>query len=179
MERSEDSSESANSLELRITHAGQLFETLDPSPFWDRDLDQDAANYIEHAYVAATGDPPKTIRVLVPESERHNVSHFEGALKAYFTREAESARYELREHLRMALIGLGAAIVFWIFAIGLHQWLSKVWNPLPLVLNEGLIVIAWVALWRPAEELIYGWLPVFRRIRRLQALAQLRVDIVS
>lgn len=39
-------SEPATPIEIRITQPQQLFNSLDPSPFYERDLDQDAEEYI-------------------------------------------------------------------------------------------------------------------------------------
>jgi hypothetical protein len=32
---------------IHVRDVAQLFNSLDPSPFWDRDLDRDAATFIE------------------------------------------------------------------------------------------------------------------------------------
>jgi hypothetical protein len=47
MERSTTASTPhAQTIELRLTRLQQLFNSFDPSPFRDRDLDQDAEAYI-------------------------------------------------------------------------------------------------------------------------------------
>ena len=38
--------ESMSTIELRVNHPQQLFNSFDPSPFYERDLDQDAEEYI-------------------------------------------------------------------------------------------------------------------------------------
>jgi hypothetical protein len=40
------SSDSAAVIEIRLSRPQQLFNSLDPSPFHDRDLDHDAEEYI-------------------------------------------------------------------------------------------------------------------------------------
>ena len=35
---------------LHVRDLAQLFSSFDPSPFWDRDLDRDAANFIEEEF---------------------------------------------------------------------------------------------------------------------------------
>jgi hypothetical protein len=47
----------------------------------------------------------------------------------------------------------------------------------PRMLDEGLIIIAWLALWRPAESLIYDWVPLYRKRRLYQRLAAIRVSV--
>jgi hypothetical protein len=43
------------------------------------------------------------------------------------------------------------------------------------MLDEGLVILAWLALWRPTEALIYGWVPFYRNRRRFERLAGMRV----
>ena len=45
------------------------------------------------------------------------------------------------------------------------------------VLDEGLIVLAWLALWRPAEALLYEWVPLYRKRRLYERLGGIRVSI--
>ena len=42
----EPAAESVATIELRVNYPQQLFNSLDPSPFYERDLDQDAEEYI-------------------------------------------------------------------------------------------------------------------------------------
>ena len=35
---------------IHVRHLAQLFNSLDPSPFWDRDLDREAAEFIEEEF---------------------------------------------------------------------------------------------------------------------------------
>jgi hypothetical protein len=48
---------------------------------------------------------------------------------------------------------------------------------LPLLLDQGLIILAWLALWRPAEALIYGWIPFHRNSRLFERLAGIKVFV--
>ena len=47
----------------------------------------------------------------------------------------------------------------------------------PRILDEGLIILAWLALWRPAESLVYGWVPLLRERRLYERLAAMRVSV--
>ena len=40
------------------------------------------------------------------------------------------------------------------------------------VLREGLVIVGWVALWRPAEIFLYDWLPHARRRKLCRRLLQ-------
>jgi hypothetical protein len=45
------------------------------------------------------------------------------------------------------------------------------------VLGEGLLIIGWVALWRPVEMFLYDWWPVLRRAWRFEAIARMPVEV--
>jgi hypothetical protein len=40
-----------------------------------------------------------------------------------------------------------------------------------------MLIIGWVAMWRPLEIFLYEWVPVRRRCRILAGLAQMQVII--
>ena len=47
------------------------------------------------------------------------------------------------------------------------------------ILSEGLIIIGWVANWRPLEIFLYGWWPLARRRKLYQRLADMPIDVVT
>ena len=47
----------------------------------------------------------------------------------------------------------------------------------PRLIDEGLIILAWLALWRPAESLVYGWIGPYRKRRLYERLAAIRVSV--
>ena len=52
------SPEPAAAIEIRLSRAQQLFNSLDPSPFHERDLDQDAEEYIVDSADESTTTSP-------------------------------------------------------------------------------------------------------------------------
>ena len=45
------------------------------------------------------------------------------------------------------------------------------------ILGEGLLIIGWVAMWRPLEIFLYEWVPVRRRCRILAKLSKMPVIV--
>jgi hypothetical protein len=45
------------------------------------------------------------------------------------------------------------------------------------ILGEGLLIIGWVAMWRPLEIFLYEWVPIRRRCQILGTLATIPVTI--
>jgi hypothetical protein len=46
-----------------------------------------------------------------------------------------------------------------------------------LILREGLIILGWVANWRPIEIFLYDWWPLVRKRRLLERLADATVIV--
>jgi NhaP-type Na+/H+ or K+/H+ antiporter len=44
------------------------------------------------------------------------------------------------------------------------------------LIAEGLLIIGWVALWRPVEMFLYDWWPLLRQQRRFEAIARMPVE---
>lgn len=167
---------SSAAVNIHIHDFSQLFNSLDASPFWDRDLDRAAAEFIEeefseklsaetwNLYVHARdgGGPPPDLQM---------------ALENYYGRMASSSRRAFREHLWSSEWTLVAGVVVFLLSMGIRSVLGKLLGTLPQILDEGLIILAWLALWRPAEMLLYGWMPLRRKERLYERLARIRVFV--
>jgi hypothetical protein len=46
-----------------------------------------------------------------------------------------------------------------------------------LVLQEGLLIIGWVALWHPLEIFLYSWWPILGRQRLCRKIAMIPVEV--
>ena len=47
------------------------------------------------------------------------------------------------------------------------------------IVCEGMLIIGWVAMWRPLEIFLYEWVPIRRRCRILATLAKIPVVVES
>ena len=44
-------------------------------------------------------------------------------------------------------------------------------------LNEGLLIVGWVAMWRPLEIYLYDWWPFRRRRRLFERLSRIDIEV--
>jgi len=154
-------------IDLRISRVEQLFDILDPAPFWDKDLDRDAAEFIEMSYRDVRPPKPAEIRIRLPTtSAAGDDGVIQLAVTTYFERRREAERLLLL----VALLVMGACLSARELLV---RWLGA--GEVPIVRDEGLIVLGWVALWRPLEELMFEWHPRWRRVKLYGELAQLKV----
>jgi hypothetical protein len=45
------------------------------------------------------------------------------------------------------------------------------------IIDEGLLIMGWVAMWRPIETFLYDWWPIRRRRTLLEEIAQLPIEV--
>lgn len=161
---------------VHVRDLAQLFNSLDPSPFWDRDLDRNAASFIEDEFRDKRAADAWHLNVHVHES--HSLAgDVQRAIKTYYGRLAGSVRRELRDHLLLGQLALLGGVVIFLLSMVSRQLLQSTLGEVPRILDEGLIILAWIALWRPVEVLIYEWVPLFRKRRLYDRLAAIRVSV--
>lgn len=162
----------AGLIELRLNHVGQLFNTMDPSPFHERDLDHDAEEFIVSwaRELRAQGQANLRLRVVLHQPADTAVTALVGqSLQHYFSYRAEVTRRELQELLREGRTALGIGLAFLAVTLALRGLIPGHggWSD---GVKEGLTICGWVGLWKPIDIHLYRWWPL-----RAQALLQARL----
>lgn len=166
-------------IDLRLDRLQQLADPRDPSPFSRRDLDPDAEHYILDACRELPPQEPLALNLWLPASERTEgiAERARHAVCFHFAWQAQNSQRRLREHLRQAhratLLGLG----FMAVCMLLYNLIGTLDNLLAQTLAEGLMVIGWVALWRPVEMYLYDWWPLRREARLFERLSHMPVSL--
>ena len=170
-----------HSIELRVEDVSQLFHTLDPFPFRERDLDKEAEEFIVSWARELPRDRPLRIVVHLPEKQltRPEAKEIGPAITGFFGYSAQQIGLELKELFRVGRRSLAIGIAVLVTAIVASQMVAHKFEPRPLgkVLEESLIIFAWVANWRPTEIFLYDWWPIARRRRLCQRLAAAKVEL--
>lgn len=166
-------------IDLRLEHLHQLADPRDPSPLARRDLHPDAEHYILDACRELPPQDPVALNLWLPAHENSEgvAERARHAVCFHFAWQAEHSQRRLREHLHQArnasLLGLG----FMAVCMLLHNLIATLDNLLAQTLAEGLMVIGWVALWRPVEMYLYDWWPLRRECRLFERLSRMPVTL--
>jgi len=168
-------------IEVRVAELRQLFDEIDPSPFQERDLDPKAAAFI----VEWSGDLPASAPLaLVVHLDRaagppEEAILLRDAVHEFFRQRAVGSRRQLRELFRRGRISLAIALVFLAASIGVGDALamSSPDSHVIAVLREGLLIVGWVAMWRPLEVFLYDWWPIRNELRLYDRLSRMAVRI--
>jgi hypothetical protein len=169
-------------IEVRLREVRQLFDALDPSPFREKDLDPDAEEYIvESAKELPSGGPCALVIHLdrptgLPDEERA----VGDAVRVHFARRAKLLRRDLRRLFRRGFVSLaiGVAFLVAIYAVVrlIGQFVGE--TAVGILSREGLIIVGWVAMWRPLEIFLYDWWPILGEQRVRERLSRIDVRVV-
>jgi len=93
-----DAPAAANSIELRIAEISQLFDSLDPFPFREKDLDKEAEEFIVSWARELPVDRPLKIVVHLPQAQASTPEAHElgAALTRYFDYRARGIELDLK-----------------------------------------------------------------------------------
>lgn len=115
----------------------------------------------------------------LPELERSSevARSLPESVANYFYYRAQQARVELGRLLRLAAVNMVIGLLFLAACLALCRALLA--SGLIELLAEGLLMIGWVALWRPVEMFLYYRWPLLRRRRRFKAIARMPLEVRS
>ncbi len=173
-------SEPEATIEISLSRLQQLFNSLDPSPFHERDLDQDAEEYIVGSAEEIPLPRPMKLIIHLPADQLPppGAPALEQAIHNYFLYQGTNARRRLRLLFRDGRAALLIGLVFLFSCTLLRQLAFSLGNGAPSeIFGEGMLIIGWVAMWRPLEIFLYDWWPIRRRCRVLAKLSTMAVII--
>ena len=170
----------SHSIELELHDVSQLFNSMDPSPFNDKDLDHDAEEFIvswAHEY------PPKqplTLRIYLeqwpPEDPTELIRE---AVHNYFAYRTKLIDLEFTRLMKQGRTSLLIGLPFLGNCLPVSKFLlggeASTWAT---VLQESLTIAGWVAMWRPMQIYLYDWWPLRQRGRIYAKLSQMPVEVV-
>lgn len=175
------SSNAAAVIEVRVERIAQLFDALDASPYPRKDL----APAIEEFIVDWARELPRSqpVRIVVHLPADETASGAARQLSAQFSNffryRIDRLAFELRELFRIGRWSLLIGMVVFAGCLVVGQFLASWFDEgyLHRFFNEGLIILGWVANWRPVEIFLYGWWPLVRRQKLYRRLAVAAVEI--
>ena len=169
-------------LELRVRELAQMFNSMDPSPFLNKDLDREAEAFIESW---AIGYPPDsqlhiTIHIEQLPTEGDPSALMTEAIHNYFIYKAGLVRRDLKQLLKQGRASLLIGLTFVAVCLVAADFIGKHGTGTAYTIaRESLTIVGWVAMWRPLQIFLYDWWPLLRRIRVYKTLSQANVRVVQ
>lgn len=177
-----DSSTKHDVIEVRLRELRQLFDAMDPSPFREKDLDPKAEEYIVESFGELA---PRRPRELVIHIDQPPVLADEDpmvvdAVRVHFARRASLLRRDLHRLLRRGFVSLGIGVAFLGVVFALSQLVAHLEgeSAVAKLFREGLLIVGWVAMWRPLEIFLYDWWPILGDLKINERLSRISLRIV-
>lgn len=168
-----------HTLQLPVVSVQSLLDTAG-SALAAPHLHPDAVAMLMSMADQAPRNTPFRLEFSVPLQDTSRVDEVQQAVAAQFTRVQEDAGRQLARILRNGRFAAVVGLVFVVVLLSAAQTaihLSK--EQLVHAVSESLTVFAWVAMWRPAELLLYDHWPVRRQRRLARQLALADVVLVD
>jgi hypothetical protein len=167
-------------IEVKVNAIHQLFNSIDPSPFHERDLDHDAEQFIvswaqEHparaplklvVHLARPAEELDEAQSIITESVRH-----------YFQYRGNMIRRDRCLLLKEGRVALMIGFVFLSVCELVAQGLTPTADTWHAMLREGLTIIGWVAMWKPLDIFLYRWWPLLQLERVYRNLSAMAVEV--
>lgn len=168
-------------IEVRVAELSQLFNSMDPSPFHEKDLDDDAEEFIVSWAREIGREKPLALLVhlgqpsVLPDAGEVVSS----ATHAFFGRRSDLTRRRLRELFRTGRKSLVIGLVFLASSVAGGNWIVRALpdSGFAQLVRESLLIGGWVAMWRPLEIFLYAWWPIRNERRIYDRLANMPVRI--
>jgi hypothetical protein len=173
-------SSGARLIELKLRDPIQLFNSMDPSPFNDKDLDHDAEEFIVSWAREYPPGAPVALRVHLDQWPAEDPTRMiQEAVHNYFEYRAKLNHMEFKRLMEQARDSLVIGVLF----LSACLLISKILlgdNPSTWagVARESLTIAGWVAMWRPMQIYLYDWWPVRRRGRVYAKLSEMPVQVI-
>ncbi len=171
----------ADTIEIHLRTADQLYNSLDPSPFHDRDLDEKAERYIVGSARALQSRGQLIIVVTLPKEACFSSSaqHIPDTIQNYFTYRADQTIQDLREllHVGLRYLMVGLPVLAVCFLAIQYMNISASSTTVQRLVEQSLLILGWVANWRPLEIFLYDWIPLRRQIHLFRRIASAAVEL--
>ena len=163
-------------IEIRLRELRQLFNTLDPAPFYEKDLDPAAEEYLVSAMREIGAHPSRLVLHLPRGTTGEDAYGVVLAIRNYFVHRSRHTREQLRLLFVRGLISLLIGLAFLVACLSLRQLLAVSSDPFMTVLSEGLLILGWVAMWKPVEIFLYEWWPEVDKGRLFERIAHMEIE---
>lgn len=168
-------------IDIALSSILQLFDRKDPSPFKEKDLDEDFSRYLILALRELSH--AERVKLVIKMQEHHptflKANDVEEAIYTYFSFELESSRNDLKLLFKQGRITLVLGMAFLGLCYSFYFFTKDRTDLFFGFLAESLHVMGWVAMWKPINLFLYEWWPIQDRIKLMRRLTKIKVEIIT
>jgi hypothetical protein len=168
-------------IEIKLSSVMQLFNSFDPSPFHEKELDFAAEHYI----VDAIKDFPQKTRfkmiIYLPQdiAGSDRAMKIPAAIHNHFQYKMLVAEKRFRSHFRHGRTTLLIGLTFLTIALIARQLVSSMNDHLiAQLLSDAFLIIGWAAMWEPVTVLLYELWPIIQLKKTYEKISTMEIAII-
>jgi len=166
-------------IDIKIQKINQLFNSFDPSPFLEKDLDDDAFEYI----VSSVSEHPiklkQKIIIYIPKNQRSKMSEVEirRAVHNFFEYKKILAERSIKLKLKEGQLSFIVGITFLVLCLVIGEYIRGLANnAFTSIAYEGLLIGGWVAMWKPISDILYEWWPIWKEKKIYKKISEMDIE---
>jgi uncharacterized membrane protein YcjF (UPF0283 family) len=168
-------------IEIKLTSVLQLFNSLDPAPFYEKEIDADAEDYIVDTVQDFPAKTKFMIQIYLPRAlvDSEEAKKITPAIHNHFQYRMLVADRKFRAKLRFGRVSLLIGLSFLAVALVASQLVATM-NKFLLaqLLSYSLLIIGWVAMWQPITVFLYELWPIIRTKKIYEKISTIEIEIL-
>jgi hypothetical protein len=168
-------------IEIKLSSIPQLFNSFDPAPFYEKEIDTAAEQYI----VDTVKDFPKktqfTIVIYLPSTKCNcdEAKKIIPAIHTHFAYRALATDRKFREKFRLGRWSMLVGLSFLAIALITRQLVSELENHIAAqLLSDSLLIIGWAAMWEPITVILYELWPIIKTKKIYEKISRMEIEIL-
>jgi hypothetical protein len=165
---------STGPIQVRVDTIEHLFNPMDPQPLNFRDLDVEIATWItDWADEQRRGVPISIMVVVSDDSAAAREQMVIDGIHNHFAYRRWAAGRQLSRLFKSGRTSLAIGLLVLIVLTTITRLIEGPSNSaFTDLVQEGLTIAPWVAMWRPMETFLYDWWPIRAELRTFDRLAE-------
>lgn len=168
-------------IEIKLSSVLQLFNSFDPAPFYEKELDTEAESYIVDTVQDFPAKTKFMIHIYLPAAlaGTDEAKKIIPAIHNHFRYRMLVMERKFRARFRFGRFSLIVGLSFLAIALIASELIGAIDNSIAAQLvSYALLITGWVAMWQPITTLLYELWPILRRKRIYERISTMDIEIL-
>jgi hypothetical protein len=169
-------------IEIKLSSVIQLFNSFDPAPFHEKELDSAAEHYIVETVKDFPVKTPFKIIIYLPAdiTGTDRAQKIPQAIKNHFEYKMMVQDRKFRARFRHGRSTLLIGLTFLAIALIARQLISANLSNhfLGQLFADALLIIGWAAMWEPITVLLYELWPIIQMKKVYEKISRMEISIL-
>ncbi len=168
-------------IEIVLNSVMQLYHSLDPSPFKERELNGNAEEYIFNAVDEIPRKKSIEMVVYLPEQEitLDTTTTLPTSIRNHFEYKSALSAREFTRLMRRGRMVLAIAAITLFLCLSARQVIPTYVGSGPgvIMLEEALLIVGWAAMWEPVTIFFYDWWPIRQKQQVYDRVSRMDISV--